>query len=440
MPPELMGFAFLALAIALLCIGVHIGLCLAISGFLGILVLSGNLTAAIGILRTTPYHNVASFALTVLPLFVIMGHFSLEGGISERAYRALGNWVGRLPGGLSIATTWASTAFGATSGSSIACVTVFTKLSLPEMKKVGYEPNFACAGIATAALTSMVIPPSLYFVIIAMLTEISIAKLLIAGILPGVFMAVILSMGILLVAARNPRLAPVARDVVTWSERMVSTVRAWPIAVLGGIIIGGIYTGVFSPTEAAAVGAFSALVISMGFGKIHWKNLIKALSDTTQVTAMLSLIIIGATVFSRFLAISGTPYWLAEKIIGLGLSPLALVVVLVVLFILLGFFIDALSIMFITIPIFYPILTTMGVDPIWFAVLTCVSLDFGQISPPFGLVVYAVKAAAEEDVTVEGIFRASLPYYFLMMLCIAVLVIFPQISTFLPNTMIAIGK
>ena len=435
MSHELIALAFFALALILLALGVHIGLVLALAGCLGIVAVTGSFTSALGVLKTTPYHAVAIYDLSVVPLFILMGMFSLYGGISEGIYKAINAWVGRFRGGLGIATTWACTAFGATSGSSIAASSVFTKVSLPEMRKAGYEPHFACANIATAATIAMLIPPSLYLVIYGMLAEASIARLLMAGVLPGILMAATLSVGIFLMAVRNPRLAPVAPMLISWKERMVSTGKAWPMAVLALIIIGGIYSGVFTPTEAASVGAFTALIISVAQRKLNWNQLTTSLIETAFTAALLMFVIIGATIFSRLLTISGLTIWLGEVIAGLGLSSLTLIIVLMILFIILGCFIDALSIMFITMPVFIPIVEAFGINLIWFGVLTTVALNLGVITPPFGLCVYTVKAIAGPDVTVEGVFRAAIPMYFPILATLVILIAFPIISVLLPKTM-----
>ena len=436
MSSELIAAGFFVLAIILLILGVHIGLVLALTGAIGSFMVLGSFSSAIGLLKSTPYFSIAVYELSVVPLFILMGMFSLYGGISEGAYRAINSWVGRFRGGLGIATVWACTAFGATSGSSVAASSVFTKVSYPEMKKEGYEPHFACASIAVAAGIAMLIPPSLYAVIYGMLAQASIAKMLMAGVLPGILQAATLSLGVLLMAVRNPRLAPPSTRFYSWKERTVFTLKAWPMLVLAAIIIGGIYSGVFTPTEAAAVGAFAALVICVGSRKLKWGDLRDSLIETALTTAMLNLVIIGATVFSRLLTISGFPTWLGELIISSGLSPLMLVIVLVVIFIILGCFIDAMSIMFITIPIFAPIVAAAGIDLIWFGVLTTVALNIGTITPPFGLCVYTVKAVAGPEVTVEGVFRAALPMYFPVIATLVLLVALPIISTILPKTML----
>jgi len=402
MSPELIAVGFFVLAIVLLVLGVHIGLALALCGVIGSFVILGNFDSVIGLLKSTPYYSISVYELSVVPLFILMGMFSLYGGISEGAYNAINSWVGRFRGGLGIATVWACTAFGATSGSSVAAASVFTKVSFPEMKKEGYDPHFSCASIAVASGIAMLIPPSLYAVIYGMLAQESIAKMLMAGVLPGILQASALSLGVLLIAMRNPKLTPLSTKVYSWKERIFHTVKAWPMLVLATIIIGGIYSGVFTPTEAAAVGAFAALIITIGHRRLGWGDLKDSLIETALTTAMLNLVIIGATMFSRLLTISGLPNWLGELIINSGLSPLMLVIVLVIIFIVLGCFIDAMSIMFITIPIFAPIVRAAGIDLIWFGVLTTVALNLGTITPPFGLCVYTVKAVAGKEVTVEG--------------------------------------
>jgi C4-dicarboxylate transporter DctM subunit len=435
MSHEYIAAIFFALAIALLALGVHIGLALALAGVLGSWVILGQFSSVFGLLKSSPYYSISVYELSVVPLFILMGMFSLYGGISESAYRAINSWVGRIRGGLGIATVWACTAFGATSGSSVAAASVFTKVSYPEMKKEGYEPHFACASVAVSAGIAMLIPPSLYAVIYGMLAQASIAKMLMAGVLPGLLQAMTLSLGVYFMALKNPKIAPISKVSYSWKDRTVNSLQSWPMLVLAAIIIGGIYSGVFTPTEAAAVGAFAALVISVGKRKLKMAQLKESLIETAYTTAMLNLVIIGATVFSRLLTVSGFPNWLAGLIASAGLSPLVLVIVILVIFIILGCFIDAMSIMFITIPIFAPIIAAAGVDLIWFGVLTTVALNMGTITPPFGLCVYTAKAVAGPDVTVEGIFRASFPMYVPVLGTLVLLAAFPVISTIIPTMM-----
>lgn len=436
MAPELIGMLFFGIALVLLVLGVHIGLVLALAGAVGSVVILGGFGAAIGLLKSTPYFSISVYELSVVPLFILMGEFSLHGGISAAAYSAINKWVGKVRGGLAIATTWACAAFGATSGSSVAAASVFTKVSLPEMRKAGYEPNFACAGIATGSTLAMLIPPSLYMVIYGVLAKASIAQCLMAGFLPGIIMAASLSLASYFMVIRNPKLAPVVPITPSLKERTLATVKAWPMVLLALIIIGGIYSGVFTPTEASATGAFAALVIGIAQRKLGWRNIRDSLMAAAFTTAMLNFIIIGASVFARLLTVSGVPVWLGGVISGSGLSPIIVVVAIMIVFLFLGCFIDALSIMFITIPIFAPIISLLGVNMIYFAVLTTVALNMGTLTPPFGLCVFTVKAAAGGEVTTSGIFRACIPYYIPQLAILAILIAFPQISLLLPNTMI----
>lgn len=439
MSPELTVLVIGCLALVLLFLGIHIGLALAIMGFLGITVVTGGFGAAFGVLRTLPYYTVSSLAFVILPLFIFMGLLSFHGGITAQAYETIYKWVGRLPGSLSIATTWGCVAFGATSGSTIAASTLFTKVSLPEMRKTGYDVNFACGGIATASIIAMLIPPSIYFVIYAMITEVSVARLLMGGLIPGVILAFALSLGTLILAVRTPRLAPRSAISLPWKEKLSSLIGIWPITLLAIIIIGGIYTGVFTPTEAAAVGAFFAFVISLGYRRLTWGKLLDSLVETVQITAMMALILIGSMMFARFLAVSGLTARLGEAIIAMQLSPVVFIIILMILYILLGFFMDEVSAMAITLPIFFPIIQEMGIHPIWSGVVLVSAMVTGMITPPFGIAVFAVKAAAGPDVTIGGIFRGCFPYYIMVLITLAILVAFPQISTFLPNTMMGGG-
>lgn len=436
MSHELIGGIFFLVAIALLFFGLHIGLVLAVAGVMGIWMVVGDFSSVIGLLKSTPYASIAVYDLSVVPLFIIMGEFSLYGGISGAAYSAINHWLGRIRGGLAMATVWACAAFGATSGSSIAAASVFTKVSYPEMKKAGYDKYFAAGLIASASTLAMLVPPSLYMVIFGILAQVSIAKLLMAGLLPGVLMAIILSLVIYAYAIRNPSKAPTFHTVFTFKEKQLATLRAWPMLLLAAIIIGGIYSGVFTPTEASAIGAFVALLISLGQRRISWTNFTHALSDTAYTTAMLSFVIFGATVFAKLMTVSGLPIWMGALIKNSGLSTIWIILIIMFIYGILGCFIDALSIMFILTPIFAPILMNLGVDMIWFGVLNTVVLNLGAITPPFGLCVFTVKAIAGPELSVEGVFKGSMFTYWAMVFGLVILILVPAISTIVPRIML----
>ena len=422
-------------ALVLLALGLHIGLALGFCGVLGIFLILGSFSVITGLLKTNPYHAVGIYDLSVVPLFILMGEFSYSGGISGMAYDALNKWISTVRGGLAIVTTWGCVVFGALSGSSVATASVFTKMSYPEMKKAGYEKYFAAGVVAAASTVDMLIPPSIYMVVFGILSGESVARLLIAGTIPGILCAGLLTLVIYVKAVRNPKLVPVLKQTFTWKEKCVATLGSWPVILLGGIIIGGIYSGVFTPTEAAAVAAFLALIITVGLRKLGWDDFKRALAEAAYTTSMLSFVVIGATIFSKLMTVSGLPVWMGKMIQASGFSAVSVIVIMLVIYAILGCFMDALSIMFITTPIFAPILIGLNVNLIWFGVLNCVILNLGMITPPFGLAVYTVKAASGGDVSVEGIFRGVIFTYWAVIGTLIILILVPSISTVLPNLM-----
>ena len=437
MSPELIGGLAFVVAILILSLGLHIGLVLGFIGVTGVWLILGDFQSLIGLLKSTPYASVGVYDLSVVPLFILMGEFAYTGGISSQAFDALNRLIGKVRGGLAIATTWGCVAFGATSGSSVATASVFTKAAYPEMVKAGYDKYFATGVIAVASTLDMLIPPSLYMVIFGILARTSIAQLLIAGLLPGIMMAAALTLSIYIKARTVPKMAPPAKADYSWKERGLYTLKAWPLALLAFIIIGGIYSGVMTPTESAAVGSFAAMIITLGFRRLHWTNFKNAMAEAAFTSAMLSFVVIGATLFSRLMTISGLPVWMGTTISQLGLSSIWVITIMLVIYGVLGCFIDAMSIMFITTPIFAPILVGLGVNLIWFGVLNCVILNLGMITPPFGLAAFTVKAAAGPDVKVEGVFKGTFFMYWAFIGTLIILIIFPQISTVLPNLMVA---
>jgi tripartite ATP-independent transporter DctM subunit len=303
------------------------------------------------------------------------------------------------------------------------------------MKKAGYDVKSACGLIAVSSSIDMLIPPSLYFVIYGIMTDASIAKLLIAGIFPGLITAVTLTGIVLVMAIRNPKLAPPIPGKVPWREKIASLIGLWPALFLAFLVLGGIYSGICTATEAAAIGAFAAFVFGLAKRELNWNRFKASLVEATEFTAMLFFIFIGAVVFARFLVVSGFTREMSEMIIGLNLGGIGTVIGLVLLYLLLGCFMGPLEIMAITIPIFFKPVVDMGIDPIWLGVIITVSLLIGSITPPFGLAVYTTAAVAAPDVTADDVFRASMPYLIGLFVCLAIVVAFPQVSLYLPNVM-----
>jgi len=418
--------------LVLIVLGVHVGIAMGMIGFFGIAIVQGSFQVAIGALGATPYSVVMSFVLTALPVFLLMGLFAMYAGITEDAYHMGYNWLGKLPGGLSLATIAACAGFGACSGSSIATAMLFTKISVPEMRRVGYDKRFACGTTAAGGMLAMLIPPSAMLIIIGFLTDTSVAKLFIGGIFPGILLAVMYVAAILLMVLRKPQLAPMAAITISWRERFVSLRKVWGLLVIMLFVFAGIYTGVFTPTEAGSTGALATFIMALALRKLTWPRLCEAIVDTVQTTCLLFFVIIGATIFSRFIALSGV---IIEGILGWRLNPLLVVLMFVMVYLIAGCFLDAISIFAITLPIVFPIILKLGFDPIWFGIIALMSIEMGLVTPPLGMNVYAVKAAAPEDVTLEDVFRGVFPFFLVMLAFLGVLIAFPPIITFLPNAM-----
>jgi tripartite ATP-independent transporter DctM subunit len=435
MEPITAGIIGTLCMMVLIILGTHIGPSLAAGGLLGLVLLFGDLHRALGILTTTPYSTVAVFALSILPLIILMGILAKDSGLTEAAYNAAYKWLWRLPGGIAIATTWACAAFGAACGSSVATAAIFTKVSLPEMKKAGYQLKFSCGSIAAGGTLGMLIPPSALGIIYGILTEQSIAKIFIAGIGPGILLSIIFSTGIYILTRRNPKLAPRIELHVSWSEKITSLVGLWGIGVLAVVVLGGIYTGVFTATEAAAIGCFAAFLMFMISKKRSYGALRAALLETGRTNAMVFMILIGAMIFSRMLALTGITGKFIDLVSSSGLRPMVIFWIFMLMYLVMGCFFDSISIMSITLPAVFPLMMSFGFDPIWFGMVLIVNIEAGLLTPPVGLNVYVVKAAAGDGISLEEVFAGCLPFFFMVLVCLILIVYIPAIITWLPSMM-----
>ncbi|MBI4307917.1 MAG: TRAP transporter large permease [Chloroflexi bacterium] len=439
MNPALVGALSIPFLLALLILRVHVALALGVTGFLGLWVITGKLSTAMGALTTTPYTSIANFAFAVVPLYILMGSWVAQAGFARDAYKAVQTWMGRLPGGLSIATVGANALFGAACGSSSAACAVFTKISLPEMRKHGYHKGLAAATIASAGALAMLIPPSNLMIIYGILTAQSIGALFIAGIIPGLLLALSFSLTVLILIRFRPSLVGAASVTVvknvgpTWGERLSALRSVWGIVLLIIIVLGGIYGGIFTPTEAGAAGAGAALLLAIFVGRMGLGQLWTSLQDAGRTTAMFFFILITAQVYAKFLTLSGLPEQAIRWTTELNLPPLGIVLASVLVYLLLGTLMDAISMMTITLPIIVPIMTSLGQDPIWFGIIAIVAMELGLITPPFGLDVFVVKAAAEGEVSTEEIFRHAIPFYVAFLLVLAFIIAVPGLVTWLPK-------
>ncbi len=403
------------------------------TGTLGAIAILGT-QSGLGILRTTPYNVGTTYGYSCLPLYLLMGSFATYSGIAEAAFGALYKWVSRVPGALAVATTLACGAFGAASGSSVAAAAVFTRAALPDMRKYKYDAKLAVGCIAAAGTFATMIPPSILLILYGIFTEASIAKLFLAGILPGLLTVLVYGVSIVIRVRRNPNLAPVpAGEVFSWKDRFSSLPMMWPIAILAAIVIGGIYSGWFTPTEAGAAGATASFIISLirkGFKGSHLGSVLK---ETAYTTAQIFIIIIGAVVLGRFLALSQIPNSLATFVGGSPVPPVIILVGFLIMYFFLGMVVSATGMLAITLPIVAPIMVGLGYDLIWFGVIAIKMCEIAVVTPPVGLNVYVVKGVAGEQLKLEEIFAGIWPFIICDFIVLIFLIAFPQIALFLPN-------
>jgi tripartite ATP-independent transporter DctM subunit len=432
MDPIVVGYLGIGLLVVLFLLGIPIAFSFGIVGFMGILYVSG-LKTALATVEIIPYAYVTNSILTCVPMFILMGYLAFHSGISRDLYVAAYKWFGRLPGGLAVATMGACAGFAAATGVSSASAAAMGAVALPEMRRYGYDDSLATGTVAVGGTLGILIPPSTAFILYGLIAEQSIGKLFIAGIIPGILVATCYMILILVRARLNPRLAPQG-EKTTWKDKFLSLRLVFGILVLMGLVMGGLWGGIFTPTEAGALGALGAMLIYVFRRGIRKKELVSALTDTIKTTAMIFCIVIGAMIFSNFLAYTELPMSLAHNIANLALPPYAILILILILYIPLGMFMDPVSMVLLTIPIFVPIIGVLGFNMIWFGVIAVRLIELGLITPPVGLNCFVIAGVAK-DVPLSRIFRGILPFIIMDIPIMAVLVAFPQISLFLPNTM-----
>lgn len=439
MDPFWVGIAGLAALAVLLLAGVHVGISLAMVGFLGLCFVLGFKPAIYTLVGGT-YHRIASWDLMTLPLFVLMGLLAAGGGVSKTLYDGLTLWVGKIRGGLGIATTTANALFGTLSGSSLVNAVVFSKIAAPEMRRYGYDKKIAYALCASAGMIGMLIPPSIMMIVYGAVSGDSMGALLIAGTAPGIVLTITIIGAIFLITIIKPAWIgrPSDMETVTWRQRFAVLPSFWPVGVIAASLFGGIFGGVFTPTEASAVATFVVFIVLLILKRRDSLALLKtSLIDTASISAMIFLLFAGATIFSRFMVVTGFSSMIVESIIGLGMSNLALVVLISFLVLVLGVFLDGVSIVLICVPIISPAIRSLGMDSIWFAMVFVLAIHIGQITPPVGFTVFAAKGVAEPDVSLEDIFRGCIPFFVAALVALAIIILFPWLSTILPSLMVS---
>jgi len=435
MDPLYIGFIGVFILIFFIMIRVPIAFALAGVGVLG-LVYTLGLQQVLSYVPHQIYSHTSNFTFTAVPLFLLMGYFAYYAGITDQAYDVARAWVGRVPGGLGLATVAGCALFAASAGSSLGECAAMSKIAVPEMRKSGYSMRLATGLVASAGGLAVVIPPSVIMVIYGVLTEQSVGQLLIAGILPGALYFGVFSLAIMGFSIIRPHSAPKEAAVDTsWSVRFRSLSQLWEIALLFGIAIGGIYAGLVTPTEGAALGAFAAMLLALFKGRLTWQIFKGAVLETVSAAAVIFLLFVSADVFTMFLNLTGVMQSSTDWLLDLNLSKDMLFWSLILLFVLMGSFLDAISIMLVTMPLILPIIEAQQLSPIWFGVIMCMIVEIGCITPPMGLNVYVMKAAMGKSVDLNDIFLGALPFVVLELIIVAILYYVPDIALWLPSMM-----
>jgi len=432
MSPTTVGILGLAALFVLIFSRMPVGFVMALVGLAGFGYLV-SFGAAVNMLAKDLFDVFGSYNLTVMPLFILMGQIAFHAGISSRlfnvAYRFMGHW----PGGMAIATIGACAGFSAICGSTNATAATMAAVTLPEMKKYGYHDKLATGVVAAGGSLGILVPPSVIFIIYGVMTEQSIGKLFMAGILPGVLLTGLFILTVVIWSRLQPDLAP-RGERATFREKIASLSGLVETLILFLMVMGGLFFGIFTPTEAGAVGAFGTLLIALVRRNLSRAGFVQALFETTRISCMILVIVAGATIFGHFLAITRIPFDIAAWVTGFDLPPYAIMGLIILVYLVGGCFIDALALIMLTVPIFYPVVTTLGYDPVWFGVVIVMVTQIGVLTPPVGVNVYVVSSVAD-GVPLETIFKGVLPLLAALLVATLLLIPFPQMALFLPGLM-----
>ncbi|SHG04391.1 TRAP transporter large permease [Ornithinibacillus halophilus] len=425
----------IAIAIILLVLfligGMPVGIALGVSGSVGLWLTVGT-DSMLGILRTAPYEEASSFVLTTIPMFILMAEFMNQGQMTQKLFSSAYRWFGHLKGGMAISTVMASAGLAAVSGSSTASAAGMSSIAVPEMRKYGYDDKVSVGVVSVAGTLAFIIPPSTILIIYGILTESSIAKLFVAGVIPGVITVIGYCLAIYLWVRRRPEVAP-SIGRFGWKERFSSLQGIWPVLLLALAVIVAIYTGFVTPTEAGAFGSFCALMIVIVLRKINYEGIKKALSSTIQITAKIFVIIIGAMIFGYFLTITNSIQNIINAIQSMDVNRWVILIIIVASYLLLGCVMDQLAIMFLTIPLTFPVIIALGFDPIWYGIVIAKTVEIGLATPPLGLNIFVASSAANVPLGVG--FRGAARLIVADFIILVILIAFPVIVTWLPSLM-----
>jgi len=428
MSPEMIGALGIVVMLILFAIGMPISFAMALAGIAGYAYL---VSPAVGfsLLPRDIFEQFASYPLSVIPMFVLMGCYAFASGIGKKLFETAHTLFGHLPGGLAVATIAASTGFGAICGSTSATCATIGKIAIPEMKRFGYTDWLSAGTVTVSGGLGIMIPPSTTFIVYGILTEQSIGKLFIAGVIPGIILAALFMFTVYLICKRDPASGPVG-PLTTWRQKLVSLKGLLDAIILFGLTIGGLFAGWFTPTQAGAIGAAEAILMGVINRQLTWQKFLEATRDGLRLSCMILLLIAGATVFGHFITRTAMPMELANWVGALNVSPVVVMILIIAFWFVLGCFIDAMALIVLLIPIILPVITNLGYDLIWFAVIVTVLSMIAVVTPPVGVNAYVVKGITE-DVPLTTIFRGVFPFFIPFAVGVALLVAFPSLSTFL---------
>lgn len=446
MDPSSLALLTLAIVIGLLMLRVPVAFCLGLAAVIGLFLFFGwrpgaapdfsrAIQPVLSILSNSPYDFVSSYDLSMIPLFIGLGFVASEVGITTDLYYSLRVWLARVPGGLAAASVMGCAGFSAITGSSVACASAMGKISIPEMLRYGYSPRLACGAVAAGGTLGSLIPPSLLFVIYAIFTEQSVKHLFLAGIVPGILSLAGYLITIWIWVLRNPAAAPPPSGIATTREaRLQAAAQTWPAVLLLVVIIVGIYWGFFTPTEAAAVSLALAIAIGIARRRLSWKQFVVAFRETVLQSAMIFMIAIGAKIFVAFVSLTRISPMLLEWLQGTDASIIQILIAVVLLYLVLGMFLDSIGILVLTLPFTVPLMEGYGFDLVWFGVIVIKLLEIGLITPPVGLNVFVIKSVAPRNVTLETVFMGACWFLILDLVVLALLLTFPALSLLIPNS------
>jgi tripartite ATP-independent transporter DctM subunit len=422
---------FLVMIVTLL-LGVPIAFSLAVAGVVGIYLHTGDWQVVLRVVGTTPFSTVADYVLTTIPMFILMAYFAASGGLARDLYTAGAHWLSRVRGGLAIATVFACGIFGAMSGASLAAASVMSTIAMPEMRRHGYSDELAAGSIGVGSTLDILIPPSVGLVIYGIMTQTSIGKLLIAGVVPGLIVGALLVVAILIWVRVSPSHAPETYTVPI-AERWRSLARIWASLLLIALVVGLLYLGVATPTEVGALGAFLAGAIGVVTGRLSFAGAVEAIRQTVKTSAMIFMILIGATIFGYYMAMSQIPQRVVAEVTALDLNRWVVICGIVVAYFVVSMFMDELPLLLLTLQLTFPLIVSMGFDPIWFGVLSMLMVAMGLVFPPVGMIAFVVSSTAK--VSLLKVYKGTSILMVALVLTTVLIMVFPQLVLWLPNTM-----